>query len=238
MKLIGLISLAAVAGLAFAGEPLPADAMPDVLDRYISNTAQNSLRGVQMEVEFDAKLPKLKKEGKLTAWRVISKVGSVRYIVDKFVGDNSVKKDVIARYMAAEQQAQQDATPTSTAITPDNYKFKYKGLKEIAGRSAHVYELNPRKKRVGLFKGELWVDAETFLPLLETGRFVKSPSIFLKKVEFVREYEIANGRAIPKHIESHVDTRLWGRADLTINFRNLTTVADNEPAAPLSSELQ
>ncbi|MDX2152215.1 MAG: sigma-E factor regulatory protein RseB domain-containing protein [Bryobacteraceae bacterium] len=237
MKRFGLVAVLALQSLAFAGDASSGDAMTEVIDRYMANTAQNTLRGVQMEVEFDAKLPKLKREGKLTAWRVISKVGSVRYIVDKFVGDNSVKKDVIARYMAAEQQSQTDVTPTSTAITPENYKFKYKGLKEQAGRSAHVFELNPRKKRVGLFKGELWIDSETHLPLLESGRFVKSPSIFLKKVEFVREYEIQNGRAIPKHIESHIDTRLWGRADLSINFRNLTTVADTEATPQLTSEL-
>jgi hypothetical protein len=48
---------------------------------------------------------------------------------------------------------------------------------------------------VGLFKGELWVDADTFLPLRESGRFVKNPSVFLKKIEFVRDYEIKDGIA-------------------------------------------
>ena len=30
------------------------------------------------------------------------------------------------------------------------------------------------------------------------GSFVKNPSVFLKKVEFVREYEIHDGVAIPE----------------------------------------
>ena len=36
-----------------------------------------------------------------------------------------------------------------------NYKFKYKGMATNDGRTVHVFQLTPRKKRVGLFKGEL-----------------------------------------------------------------------------------
>ena len=74
------------------------------------------------------------------------------------------------------------------------------------------FQVSPRRKAVGLFHGELWLDAETALPLRESGRFVKSPSVFLKKIEFVREYQIQNGVAIPKHIESKADVRVFGRA--------------------------
>ena len=34
-----------------------------------------------------------------------------------------------------------------------------------------IFELNPKKKRVGLFKGELWVDTATGMPLKEMGRW-------------------------------------------------------------------
>ena len=73
---------------------------------------------------------------------------------------------------------------------------------------------------MGLFKGELWLDAETGMPVRESGEFVKNPSVFLKKIAFVRDYEIQGGVAIPKHIESTVDTRLVGRAELSIEFTN------------------
>jgi hypothetical protein len=76
------------------------------------------------------------------------------------------------------------------------------------GRTVHVFQLTPRKKRVGLFKGDLWLDAETCLPVRESGRLVKLPSIFLRRIEFVREYEIHEGLVYPHSIESVVDTRL------------------------------
>jgi len=211
------------------------DASTEIVSRYLNAASQAPLRGVSQEVDFEARLPKLQKEGRLHALRFITRVGQIRYVVDKFVGDSSVKKDVIARYMSAETQAIETQKPSQSAITPENYKFKYKGLVERNDRAVHVFQLNPRKKRVGLFKGELWVDASTFLPVRESGRLVKTPSIFLKKVEFVRDYEIVDGRAVPKHIQSTIVTRFWGPAELDINFHNLSFNADADSPASNSS---
>src|SRR5690242_9164066 len=127
------------------------------------------LRGATMEVDIEARLPKLKKQGRLRALRHISRLGRITYEALRFEGDGSVKKNVIARYLAAEVQAQADES-LQLAVTPANYKFKYKGLRADAGRDVHVFEVTPRKKRVGLFKGELWLDAETCLPVRESGR--------------------------------------------------------------------
>ncbi len=209
---------------ADAGEA--SDATGEIVSRYLTASDHAPLRGVSQEVDFDARLPKLQKEGKLHALRFITKVGQIRYVVDKFVGDNSVKKDVIARYMSAETQAMETQKPADTAIRPDNYKFKYKGSIERTGQKVYIFQVSPRKKRVGLFKGELWIDAATYLPVRESGRLVKTPSIFLKKVDFVREYDIVDGHAVPKHIHSTIDTRFWGPAELNIDFHNLSFHAD------------
>lgn len=229
-----IVLLLAAGTLPGEGASAP-DASAEIVSRYLNASSQAPLRGVSQEVDFEARLPKLQKEGRLHALRFITKVGQIRYVVEKFVGDNSVKKDVIARYMSAETQAVESQKPSESAITPLNYKFKYKGLVERGGKTVHVFQLSPRKKRVGLFKGELWVDAATFLPVRESGRLVKSPSIFLKKVEFVREYQIVDGRAVPKHIQSTINTRFWGPAELDINFHNLSFNADADSPASNSS---
>src|ERR1700732_4915557 len=174
------------------------------------------LRGASMEVDIEASLPKLQKHGRLHALRRISRLGRVTYESLRFEGDNTIKNSVIARYVAGETQGQWNEG--ALAITPANYKFKYRGLSNREGQQVHVFQLTPRKKRVGLFKGELWLDAETCLPLRESGRFVKSPSIFLRKIEFVRDYEIRDGVAIPREIDSTVETRIVGKAELTVRF--------------------
>ena len=56
----------------------------------------------------------------------------------------------------------------------------------------------------------------------ESGHLVKNPSIFLKKVAFVRKYEIRDGISVPLQVQSVVDTRLVGKAELTIDFSNFS----------------
>lgn len=198
----------------------------EILDRYVSHAMnqQESLRGLQMEMNIDAQLPKLKKSGTFQALRTVSRLGQITYNGLKFIGDNTIKKDVIGRYLQAENETKDVA---QLAIVPANYKFKYKGMNVQDDHLVHVFQVSPKKKSVGLFKGEIWLDAQTCLPVRESGRFVKSPSIFLKKIEFVRDYEIRDGIAIPKHIESTVDTRLWGPAEMKINYSNIVK-ADGE----------
>lgn len=223
-KLIGVlfISLLATAGLVLAAEGESSDAEQEaIVNRYLTATQeqQSAMRGVSMQVDIDASVPKLKKEGKLHALRNISKLGKITYNALGFSGDKSVKNEVIARYLTAETQSDSSG---NIAIAPVNYKFKFKGLQDHDGQHVYVLQLSPRKKRVGLFKGEIWLDPQTYMPVRESGRLVKSPSIFLKKVEFVRTYEVKNGIAVPQHMESKVQTRIFGPVTLSIDFTNFS----------------
>ena len=207
---------------------------PDaVVENYWAAAQQQerALQGSSMEVDIEASLPKLKKHGRLRGLRRISRLGRITYEALHFEGDNSVKNHVIARYLAAEVEAQADGAP-SLAVTPANYKFKYKGPLQSGGQTVEVFQVTPRRKLVGLFKGEIWIDANTFLCVRESGRLVKTPSIFLKKIEFVKEYDIQDGISVPRQIHSVVDTRLVGPAELTIDFRNVS-LADAPKRASL-----
>jgi hypothetical protein len=221
----------------FVGSAFGADTETDIVDRYLTaaQMQQTILRGVSMEVDIDASVPKLQKNGKLHALRKISKLGKVTYRMLGFNGDNSVKKDVIARYLSAEVQAQGGP---NLAITPTNYKFKFKGVQKREGSSVYVLSVSPRRKEVGLFKGELWLDKDTCMPLRETGKFVKSPSIFLSKMEFTRVYDIKDGVAIPQRISSLVSTRLFGPVELHVNFTNISKDSEDEEAVASALEGQ
>jgi hypothetical protein len=233
-----------VCSLAWAGsEPAPAmdAAAPvagkpvipwaEVLDRYFiaSPGVQTRLRDCTMEVDISGSIPRLKKTGTLHTFRQVTRVGQIVNNAVRSAGDKMVVKDVIARYLTAETEASKGVPDNkgktqSIAITPDNYKFKHKTVQMVGDRQIFVFQVTPKKKRVGLFKGEIWVDAETGLPVREAGRFVRNPSVFLKNVDFVREYELRDGFALPVRIESRVDTRLVGLAELDIRFSNFSVV--------------
>jgi hypothetical protein len=222
----------------------------EILNNYLAavERQQQEVGEMSMQVDINATLPRLKKEGSFHALRHVTRFGRVTYDGVRFLGDKMVKKDVIARYLTAETEAakgqtdgngngkvpspgNENAKPVSMAITPENYKFKYKGLSDHDGRRVHVFQLSPKKKRVGLFKGELWIDPDTNLPVRESGRFVKNPSIFLKKVEFIRDYELRDGLALPSRIFSRIDTRIVGRAELNIQFSNVNVQSEAVQAA-------
>ena len=189
-----------------------------IINRYLQATQgqQAALKGASMEVDIDASVPRLQEHGRLRALRIISKVGRTSYRVLGFQGSNTVKSQVISRYLQAEQQGQGDA---KMAITPTNYHFKMKGVRNLGGnKDVYVFALSPRTRGMGLFKGEMWLDAQTCLPVYERGRLVKNPSIFFKKVDFERAFSLQNGAAIPAHMNSIISTRLVGKVELDVNY--------------------
>jgi hypothetical protein len=215
-----LLTLLPFVGL-LQGESAPTPT--SIVETYTSlSSAQNvRLRGASMEVEVEASLPKFKQHGRLRALRHISRLGRVTYDVLNFEGDNRIKNDVIARYLAADVDAEAN-DDLSLAVIPANYKFTYLGMAGDADHQVYVFQLKPKSKRLGLFKGELWLDANTCLPVREAGRLVKNPSIFVRRIEFVREYDIHDGIAFPRQLESTVDTRLVGKAELTVRFHDVS----------------
>ncbi len=214
----GFIFATVISGALLKADPGEGPQAAEILNRYLAATEDSKAKtlGMIMDAEFEAKIPRLRKEGKLLALRHITSLGRVTYNALRFVGDDLVKKEVIARYLKAEEEAVSRAE--SVAITPKNYKFRYKGLAYRDAKRVHVFEVKPHKKRVGLFRGELWVDPETYLAVRESGVLVKNPSLFLKKVEFVRNYEIQDGAALLTRLTTTIDTRIVGKTELQVHY--------------------
>jgi len=200
-----------------------------IINRYLQATqAESANRGknAPLDVEIEASVPKLNTRGHLKATRMISSLGKISYKVLGFQGDNSVKNEVIARYLQAEQKGQDDKSLT---LSPENYKFKLKGQHAgHGGANVFVFQVSPRQKRVGLFKGEVWLDAQTYLPVYEKGRLVKNPSVFFRQVDFEREFAILNGSTVPAHMSSVIDTRLVGRVNLSVAYSSPSAASTDE----------
>ena len=192
-----------------------------ILNRYLQVSKKNILRGVIMVAHFAGRLPKMEKSATLDAKRHVNKAGVIEYDTTDRQGDVTIQKYLIATFINGEMENSGKDT-SKIAVTRDNYKFKYKGRREKDGRPVFVFEINPRKNREGLFKGEIWLDSDTGLTVREAGRFVKSPSVFLKKVYFAREYTIRDGFAVPKLIQTAIETRFWGLAELDVQYSGFT----------------
>ena len=154
----------------------------------------------------------------------------------RFTGDTFVKTNVITRLLQSEVDHLQKDDPALNAISPANYKFSYKGTNELQGRIVHVYQVKPREKRVGLFKGRIYVDVYTGSLVRAEGRPVKSPSIFIKKVDFVQDYADIGPFTLPVHVHSEATARIVGRAIVDVYQRDYQPVANSSTTTAVTAE--
>jgi hypothetical protein len=186
------------------------------------NAGLSQIRPWSLEtIEIDASLPGREQRGRLRAIRRLLPLGKLEYKVLEMAGDPTVRRQVIFRYLSADSQAA-EVPAASVAINLANYKFRYRGAVETAGATVYSFDITPRQKRQGLIKGELWLDGETGAVVRQTGYFVKSPSIFVKRITVTREIDLADGLAVERITHLSIDTRLVGRAELTIRERPFT----------------
>ena len=199
--------------------PTVAEGAPDTdgaslaFARYVANV-QHAVSWSPETIEIDAFLPKLEKRGHLRAIRRLNSAGNADYQVLEIAGDRTVRQQVIERYLTAQMTAAE--LPASIAMTPANYEFRYQGAVRAGDTVAYVFQIKPRKKRIGLISGELWLDAETGAAVRQSGRLVKSPSLFVKSIGIIRETVLSGGVAQKLLTHLSVDTRLVGLADLTV----------------------
>ena len=203
--LIGFVSFC-LAAAAVETTTSPSDS---IVEQFCAATRGQDrlMQAATMDVEISAALPKLHKKAKMSAMRRVSALGRITYEKLRFEGDGTVKKQIISRYLSAEAEVQQDPS-LAVPLTPRNYNFKYKGKAQLDGRETHLFEVSPKHKRQGVFRGQLWIDAATFLRVQEAGYLVKSPSVFVKRIAFIRKYQIRGGVSVPTQEQSFTETRL------------------------------
>jgi hypothetical protein len=173
-----------------------------------------------------AQLPDTSQYGEYQVQRHYLAPRTLAFKALRFTGDTFVKTNVITRLLQSEVDHVQKDDPSLNAISPANYKFSYKGTSQLEGRLVHIYQLKPRQKRAGLFKGRIYVDAFTGSLVRAEGRPVKSPSLFIKKVDFVQDYADIGSFTFPVHIHSEAIARIVGRAIVDIYQRDYQPVAN------------
>lgn len=177
-----------------------------------------SLASYSASTVIEAELPDQAQKGRYELQRTYSAPRTLKFKAVSFTGDGFVKSNVIHRLLQAEVDRAEKEQGQDSAINSRNYKFNYKGVKEIDGRQVHVYDAKPRQKRVGLFKGRIYIDSLTGSLRRAEGQAVKSPSFFVNKIEFTTDYADFGSFTFPVHLHSTAKTRLVGRAVVDVSI--------------------
>jgi hypothetical protein len=171
-----------------------------------------------------AELPDTSQQGDFELQRKFEAPHSLQFTPVRFTGDGFVKSNVITRLLQSEVDHVQKDDPAQTAINPKNYKFSYKGATRVQDRLVHVYQVKPHKKHAGLFKGRVYLDAQSGALVRVEGNVVKSPSFFVKHIEFVQDYAEIQSFTLPVHVHSEATARIVGRTIVDIVHRNYQPV--------------
>jgi hypothetical protein len=171
-----------------------------------------------------AELPDTSQQGEFEVQRKYEAPHTLQFTPVHFVGDGFVKNNVITRLLQTEVEHVQKDDPASTAITAANYKFSYRGLSRLGDRMVHVYQVKPQRKRPGLFKGRVYLDAHSGALARVEGTVVKSPSFFVKHIEFWQDYSEVESFTLPTHIHSEAKARIVGRTIVDMVHRDYRPV--------------
>ncbi len=173
-------------------------------------TAELAAYSDQTIVEAD--LPDTHQHGRYELRRNFLAPKSLAYGAIRFIGDGFVKTNVIVRLLQSEVDHTEKGDTGDIAILERNYKFSFKSVDSLGERQVYAFQVKPRRKVPGLFKGKIYLDVTTGRLLRAEGSMIKSPSFFIKKVEFVQDYAAIGEFNFPARLHSVAKTRIVGRA--------------------------
>ena len=137
-------------------------------------------------------------------------------------GSGFVRHHVFQRLMKAEEERVRVNKDPDSLITPENYVLEVVGTDRIGNSDCSVVHAVPKRKEMDLFEGKMWIDNQDFAIVKITGHLAKSPSFWIKQVDFVRDYQKIDGFWVLSREEAISAIRIFGKERLTVDYRNYT----------------
>jgi hypothetical protein len=102
-----------------------------------------------------------------------------------------------------------------TALTRENYDFRYSGEARLDGQLCYILGLTPKRKEVDLIAGQVWVDEHSFVVHQIDGELAKSPSWWIRRVNVKLTFSDVGGAWLQTGMVATADVRVAGPHTLT-----------------------
>ena len=146
------------------------------------------------------------------------KDGTKHFEVVSEDGWKAAHKHVLHKMLESETEASRPEMRASARLIPENYDFALVGTELVAGRTAYVLEIHPKRNEHYLFDGRIWVDAEDYALARAEGKPGKKPSFWTKSIHFVQIYQKCGPMWFPLSTQSVTEARLFGSTDVSIEY--------------------
>ncbi|MGD0460149.1 MAG: outer membrane lipoprotein-sorting protein [Terriglobia bacterium] len=155
---------------------------------------------------------------------------SKEYTIQQING-SGLGKMIIGRMLEKEVEVTKDYGATD--ISPDNYDFRFIREEEVSGQRCYVLELLPRRKDKNLLRGDIWVDANTYLLRCTEGQPAKAPSWWVRDVRIALRYGDVGGMWLQTASEATAHVRILGPCTMVsrdVKYKITELVADASSA--------
>ena len=150
-------------------------------------------------------------------------------------GSGFIRHHVFQRLMQAEAKRARANKDPDSLITPENYTLEILGKDRIGSFDCSVVHAIPKRKETDLFEGKIWIDNQDFAIVKISGHLAKSPSFWIKQVDFVRDYQKIDGFWLLSREEAVSAVRIYGKETLTIDYQDYTVNGAGAVQALLTS---
>jgi len=156
--------------------------------------------------------------------------GSKHFEIVSEAGWKAAQKHVLRKMLESEAESSRPEMRANAKLNNANYDFTLAGTDQLAGRTAYVLEVRPKRKEKYLFEGRIWVDASDYALMRAEGSPAKNPSFWTKSTHFVQVYQKSGPLWFPLSTVSVTDARIFGATSVDIEY------FDYAPQGQASSE--
>jgi hypothetical protein len=144
--------------------------------------------------------------------------GSKEFQTVSATGWGTARNHVFPKLLESESEASLPEVRDRSRITPENYSFEMVARDYINGRPAYVIAIAPKTPNKYLVQGRIWVDVDEYAIVRIEGKPAKSPSFWIKSVQFVHTYQKSGLFWFPVSDRSVTDVRILGATEVTIEY--------------------
>ena len=150
-------------------------------------------------------------------------------------GWKAAHKHVLHKMLESETETSRPDMRANSRLIPENYDFAFIGSEIVAGRTAYVLEVRPKRSEKYLFEGRIWVDAEDYALARAEGKPAKKPSFWTKSIHFVQIYHRCGPVWFPLSTQSVTEAHIFGTTDVSIAYFGYTPKMQGRPGNSVAS---
>ena len=153
-----------------------------------------------------------KAKSEVTAEVAFAPPNSKKFTITERTG-SGLGERIVRRMLEGETQIVKDYNATD--ISPANYDFRFGGEEDMMGQRCYVVALFPKRQDKTLLRGNMWVDANTYLLRRMEVAPAKGPSWWLRDVRIAFAYGDVSGMWLQTSSEFTTNVRIFGEHTIT-----------------------